>query len=59
MCCPKMETPEDLRRSAAEMEATARQISLRSDRAKLLAIALRMRREAEALEAKQRERRPE
>jgi hypothetical protein len=54
-----METPEDLRRSAAEMEATARQISLRSDRAKLLAIALRMRREAEALEAKQRERRPE
>ena len=54
-----MEAPEHLRRRAAEMEETARQISLRPDREKLLSIARRLRCDAEELEAKQRATKPE
>ena len=49
-----METPEDLRRRAAESEDLARQISLRTDREQMLEIARRLRREADELEAEQR-----
>jgi len=53
-----MEAPEHMRRRAAEMEETARQISLRPDREKLLSIARRLRCDAEELEAKQRATKP-
>lgn len=48
-----MDTAEDLRRRAAESEDLASQISLRTDREKMMEIARRLRREADELEAEQ------
>jgi hypothetical protein len=52
-----METPEGLRRRAEETEEFARQISLSTDREKMLVIARRWRKRADALEAQQQNKR--
>jgi hypothetical protein len=47
-----METPEECRRAAADLEQTAGLVSLRTDRDRLLAMARQWRDLAQELEAK-------
>jgi hypothetical protein len=50
-----METPEECRRHAEELEETAQSISLKVDRERLLAMAREWRARAEHLEGKSRD----